>query len=432
MRALTFAVALTLLVAPAAHAFVVDAPDGGSGDAVADFAAAARWDMNAGSLVETGERGLGGGLEYAIDDSVCTKLIVVDAPDCAAVKTQIGEAAARWGVGHPAIAFTDVTGKITPALAPETGGWLGHGAEIDFFAISGDALARDHADTVAADTRAYYLFAPAPHDPEGRVQRAARGRVTAADVRFNADMCFYLDPRTDAPGCAHFGSVVMHEMAHVLGLDHPDEHPERNLDTDADPGDSMALGCDGTAARLAAAPRTERYAVANGRWTGAGYWTRGLTYDDYAGRDALYPDCGTVAVAAASGGARRWAAFALSDGETSDAESASETAANVLPGTAFGWARDSVTQDDARQRAEEECARYAGSCTVAAVFTDCFAFARDAKGSWGWAVRDNLASARRDALMNCARNGATCQAPIAMCAAPYEEGEARAGRPSPN
>ena len=409
MRAAAFAIAATLGLAAQAQAFVVDAPDGEASDPVADLIAAARWDANAESFVASGERGLGGGLEYAIDDSVCTALRFADAPDCAAVKAQIGEAMARWSVGHPAIAFTDVTGVIQPETAPATQGWIGHGAEIDFFVASADELRAVHGEAVAADTRTYYLYDPAPRDPMGREQAGARGRLTAADVRFNTDVCFHLAVDADAPGCIHFGSVVMHEIAHVLGLDHPDEHAARNLDLNADPGDAMALGCAPLNTSLAPHPSTERYAVANGRWTGAGYWTRGLTYDDYAGRDALYPHCDVETVAAASGGARRWAAFALSEGD--DAAAA---------GAAFGWSRAAITQDEARRSAQSECARFASRCVVAAVFTDCFAMARDEAGAWGWAVRTDIAEAQQGAVANCARHGGTCRAPIAMCAAPYE------------
>jgi hypothetical protein len=399
MRRPLLAFALALAATTSAQAFVVEGAD----DPVADLAAAPRWDMNPGSLAATGERGLGGGLEYAIDDSVCEQLTFADAPDCAAVTAQIAEALARWGAGHPAIRFVDVTGRVAPELAPARGGFSGRGAEIDIFAVPGAELAREHGEAVAADTRRTYVFAPAPRDPEGRPIAGARGRITAADIRLNADACFHLDPDADAPGCVHFGSVMMHEIAHVLGLDHPDEHPERNLDDDREPGDAMALGCAAASARLAPLALTERYAVANGRWTGAGYWTRGLTYDDYAGRDALYPDCGIESVAAAHGGARRWAAFALS-GSSSAADS-------------FGWTRDAATQAAARRGAEAACARYGGSCTVAAVFTDCFALARDASGAWGWAVRTDEASARASAMNNCARHGGSCAAPIAICAA---------------
>jgi hypothetical protein len=408
MRLAALVLAAALIAVPKAHAFVVEAPEAAGADPVADLRAAARWDMGTGSLRETGERGLGGGLEYAVDDSVCAELRFADEADCAAIKAQIDEALRRWGVGHPAIAFTDVTGAITPKLPPAVGGWSGVGAEIDFFAAPGADLVRDHGEAVAADTRRTYLFAPAPRDPEGRVLADARGRITAADVRFNADVCFHLDPDADAPGCVHFGSVVMHEIAHVLGLDHPDERPDRNLDDDADPAGPMALDCAAPAAQLRVSPSTERYAVANGRWTGAGYWTRGLTYDDLAGRNALYPHCGAVEVAAASGGARRWAAFALSNGADGAA--------------AFGWSRDAITQEDARASATEACTRYGARCEVAAVFTDCFALARDAAGSWGWAVRADASAAQSSAVANCARHGRDCAAPIAICAAPARNG----------
>jgi len=403
MRAAILAVLVGFGLASPSQAFVVETAGYPSDDPAADLAHVARWDANDVALTQMGERGLGGGLEYAVDESVCERLNFVDGADCSQVRAQITTAIDRWSVGHPSLFFTDVTGLIAPQLAPAAEGWRGHGAEIDFFASAGSVIGAEHDDEVAADTRSYFMFDPAPRDPEGRLLADARGRLTAADVRFNADMCFFLDPEFDAPGCVHFGSVVMHEIAHALGLGHPDENPGRNLDLNDDPGDAMAINCAAPGAGLHAARRTERYAVANGRWTGSGYWTRGLTYDDLAGRDALYPSCAITSVVAASGGARQWAAFAISDDDT-------------MGDDAFGWARALDTQTAARQRATSECAKFADGCRVAAVFSDCFAFARNPSGAWGWAVRTAISDARASAVANCARHGESCEAPIALCA----------------
>jgi len=403
MRAALLAVIAGIGLACPSWAFVVETAGDPAGSPVLDLAHVARWDANDTALTQTGERGLGGGLEYAVDSSVCERLNFVDGADCAQVRAQISAAINRWAVGHPSLFFTDVTGRIEPQLAPAAEGWRGHGAEIDFFASAGSVIGAEHDDEVAADTRSYFMFDPAPRDPEGRVLVDARGRLTAADVRFNADMCFFLDPEFDAPGCVHFGSVVMHEIAHTLGLGHPDENPTRNLDLNDDPGDAMAINCIAPSTGLHTTRRTERYAVANGRWTGSGYWTRGLTYDDLAGRDALYPSCTIAPVVAASGGARQWAAFAISADDTGGDD-------------AFGWARALDTQTAARLRATSECSKFAGSCRVAAVFSDCFAFARNPTGAWGWAVRDAISDARSSAVANCSRHGASCEAPIAYCA----------------
>ncbi len=274
------------LAAPA-HAFVLEADDAQSPDE--QVAAAARWDANQRALVEGGGRGLGGGVEYAVDDSVCL-LDVVDASDCEDVRAHIAEAARRWSFRSAVVSFTDVTGLIAAERAPERTPWRGHGAEIDIFAVSSEELREYHPDPVAADTRVYFAFAPRPRSTAGGLWRRAAGRITAADIRINADYCYRLDPEPGARACIHLGSVVMHEFAHALGLAHPDDAPERNIARAALQNASLS-GCENPQGRYRFADGAPAHAVANGRWAGAVYWLQGLSADDIAGRDALYPDC---------------------------------------------------------------------------------------------------------------------------------------------
>lgn len=381
-----------------AHAFVVETAGDVDENPLEDLARAARWDANAGSLIGDGERGLGGGLEYAIDDSVCLRLVFVDKPSCARIHAVIWEAARRWTAGHPHLRFVNVTGEIDPLPAPPEGAWRGYGAEIDLFAVEPAQFRALHDEEVAADTRTYYMFAPRPRRFDGEALNLARGSITSADIRFNTGVCYYLDPDKARSGCMHFGSVVMHEFGHVLGLDHPDEKPARNLDLDDDPANPMRLDCTDPAKGLKASPAAERYAVANGRWAGAGYWTRGLTYDDFAGRDALYPACGVREVVAAAGGPRRWGAFAMG------------------ARGAYGWSRGYDGEARSKARAMRECARLGGQCRAAASFTDCFALARAPQGAWGWSVRVDGEFAEASAMANCARHGPGCKIETSFCA----------------
>ncbi|MCG8442163.1 MAG: hypothetical protein MI723_10180, partial [Caulobacterales bacterium] len=183
-----------LAIAPAANAFVVDTSAAGRVDPIEAAKRAPRWDAPTGAFLTTGERGLGGGLEYAIDPGVCTGLNFIDRPSCEAIRAQIGEAARRWADGHPKLFFTDVSDKVRAELAPSREGWRGHGAEIDFVAAPAKAFARAHPFPVGADAQTFFAFGPAPRGFDGEPVATARGRVTAVDIRFNAGECFYLDP----------------------------------------------------------------------------------------------------------------------------------------------------------------------------------------------------------------------------------------------
>ncbi len=389
-----------------AHGFVVDRGPDATGDPRQDLIMAPRWDAKGGSLVRDGVRGLGGGLEYAIDSSVCTALNFVDQPSCADVRAQIREAADMWGAGHALIEFTDVTGTIAPVRAPQDTPWRGHGAEIDFFADPASSFTGVHAVAVGADARTYYRFDPKPRDPLGRVLTASRGAYTAVDIRFNQAQCFYLRADAERPGCMHFGSVVVHELAHAIGLDHPDSAPERNLDTDASADNDIVIDCRDPLRGLRVNRTVSARAVTSSRVAGARAWTLGLSADDRAGRDALYPSC--------EGGdqAPAWAAFAVSaDG-------------------AFGWSRAYDDPETARRRALLECAALGRGCRAQATFSECFAVARARSGAFGWSVRRTPSLARERALENCLkRGGGACAVEAAFCAGPASKVSASAARP---
>ena len=133
MSRYTLFLVIALINAPLASAFVVEGPRVSTGDALTDLKRAPRWADTHGSLRENGVRGLGGGLEYAVDDSICT-LNFVDETNCDTAKRFIDEALERWADGHEKLTFTNVSGEIAPSFPLAVFGQTDQGAEIDFYA----------------------------------------------------------------------------------------------------------------------------------------------------------------------------------------------------------------------------------------------------------------------------------------------------------
>lgn len=84
--------------------------------------------------------------------------------------------------------------------------------------------------------------------------------------------------------------ILMHEVGHVLGLGHPNEHPEAFLDSDDDPLTPVIVDPLDPYAGLHVSPNVDLDAVmSNAPATlEAGFFTS-LRPDDLAGRDVLYP-----------------------------------------------------------------------------------------------------------------------------------------------
>jgi hypothetical protein len=288
------ACALPLVLAPsAASAFVVDFPGARPTDPRDDVRMAPRWDSNALDFKFSGERGWGGGLEYAVDPSVCVRLRFVDAPDCAEIQAEIARAAARWTAGREEMQFTDVTGLIQPSLPRTTQPWLGDGAELDIFAVAEEEY-RPFAIAgpgTLAFTSWYFTGDKTPRRLDGAVLTDALGTITAADMRLNANACYYLNILNATPDCRHFGSLILHEFGHVLGIGHADEFADRNLDSNADPYDAVPIDCLQPTMFLTRASDLDTGAVSISRWLTHENWLRGPSFDDLAARDALYPRC---------------------------------------------------------------------------------------------------------------------------------------------
>jgi hypothetical protein len=415
MRALRSALVLIVCTnALAANAFVVEGPRRSTGDAVQNLAIAPRWAATEGSLVETGQRGLGGGLEYAVDDSVCDALAFVDGSDCPAIMAAIAEVGQAWADGHPTLRFVDVTGTLAPDFPLAAMGRSGQGAEIDIYASTPTRFPPFQAPYVNGYTIFYAREAgdvPLTNDTAARLD----GAIQSADIRINTARCYYLKADAGTADCIHFPSLLMHEYGHALGIAHPEERPLDNLDSDSTPGNEIVINCKNPTEGLVVSEQIDAAAVAIGQdvW-GPGRWIRGLTWDDVAARDALYPHCD---IERRDRVGRTWGALALSE-----------------DGEGLGQARRAETPEVAQEQALADCLLGAQACNVVTTFDTCVALAEAPGGLRGWAAASVSTQARARAVLACQEaggsisgeqensEGAACRVSTHFCA--YEGAEA--------
>lgn len=289
LRALAAGALTAALMLTPASAFVLEGPTVRPWAPEEDVLRAARWDANDGSLIDTGERGLGGGLEYAVDASVCTDLVFLDAPapTCAQIKAAIADAMARWTVDHPSLRFVDVSDKRGVRMQGRAAPHEGQGAEIDVIAMGPDRFMAFANRRIAAMTNAFFDVNRKPRLTNGAVADASMGAMTATDVRLSTKSCYFLDTAFEKIGCAHFASLIKHEVGHVLGIEHPDQFPDRNLA----PNTTMNPCVTSLASAFNPSSAIAPHAAARSVLYGADVWRHGLASDDIAARNALYPPC---------------------------------------------------------------------------------------------------------------------------------------------
>lgn len=143
---------------------------------------------------------------------------------------------------------------------------------------------------MGAETSFWYLYA----DPVGTNGKTLDGNtLTSADIVFNikAPTCYHLDPQLTGQGCNHFPSLVLHEMGHTFALDHPNEFPERNFDSDSDPTNAIPIHCQMPTRGLRPSSRIDQQSVMISSLGQAQPVLSGLTPDDLSSLQFLYPIC---------------------------------------------------------------------------------------------------------------------------------------------
>ena len=379
-----------------ATAFVVEGPRRPAVSAQAHLATAPRWGNSRSAFLQSGERGLGGGLEYVVDDSICDMNFIDDA-SCAGRKAAIREALDQWASGHPSLWFVDVTGKVAPSFPLAAAGETGQGAEIDFFG----STAVEFPIFRNARTTGYTVFYERSQAEieltNGNILPGPIGVIESADVRLNADLCYYLEAGNAVEACVHFPSLLLHEISHAIGIGHPEEKVHLNLDTDEIAGNEILIDCRDPANGLMVTTDYDGAAVAHGQDVqGPGRWRRGLSWDDVAARDALYPNCDIERIERAK---PRWGAFALAaDGAT-------------------GVSRFARTAELASEDALAKCTAAEGTvCRIVSNFNGCFAFATNQDGAFGHAQASRSDHARVDAVLACSEAGDDCRVAVDFCA----------------
>jgi hypothetical protein len=248
-----------------------------------DPAGAPRW--SAAAHAEIGFAGLEGGVHVAVDGGFAETLALrvtggADPADVADLEVAVLAAFAAWT--NPALAFVvDFDGEAERGPAA--------GAEIDLFAVPG-------TDPVFAGNTFFGLASW--QTAELGQRELANGTVlpgpalVGVDIFLNVDRIAGVAPLfTREQQLAAIQRLLMHEIGHAIGLNHPNQFPQANLDTDDDPLNAMVIDPFDPFADLIQSPNVDGDAVmSNSPASGIGALLfTALRNDDRGGRDVLYP-----------------------------------------------------------------------------------------------------------------------------------------------
>jgi hypothetical protein len=255
-------------------------------DRSADLAGAPRW-----SSTEVGGRGLADGtLDVAIEPGFATAITLAvtgaAAPaDVAAVERAVGAAFAQWE--SPALPFTLTFGG--PAVRGP-----GLGAEIDVFAV--ESTDADFAASGAAFGVTYMVWTPRADRLLTNGTTLAGKVIHGADILIATDRLAAVAPAfTRDIGLRLFQRLMMHELGHAVGLNHPHDGPAVNFDTDADPDNAMLVDAADPLAAVSISPNLDTLAVMNQAPSDFdALFNVSLRNDDRGGRDVLYPAPGVT------------------------------------------------------------------------------------------------------------------------------------------
>ncbi|MFB6357327.1 MAG: hypothetical protein ABEJ65_12540 [bacterium] len=283
---------LFLTVTPL-HGFVLEegldnnTPD----DPTDDLQGAPLWSDVNGSLRKDGKRGLGGGIEWSVESNFCEKIrphFRDKSLDCGDFRNAIRFSLTRWGIDHPHIYFKNVSDRIDAQLPPENSSkkWKGYGAEFDIMARSPEQYEKVSGN--GAYTTFWYRYS----DPIGTNGEKVNGStLTAANLVFNTDACYYLYDRNETDECNDFRALVMHEAGHAFALDHPHENPGRNFDNNTNPEDAIKIDCGDYKPGLILSKNFDSRAIMASTSIKQLMGRRRLRQDDYNARNVLYPRC---------------------------------------------------------------------------------------------------------------------------------------------
>ena len=101
-------------------------------------------------------------------------------------------------------------------------------------------------------------------------------------------------------------------------------------------------------------------------------------------------------------------------------------------GTAYSYARNYGTKEDAERGALAECAKYASDCKIYDTFENrCTSLAGSPNGVYGWAWGGELQARQARAVQQCTSQGGTdCKMVVTFCTGTASDGEAPPG-PAP-